>query len=105
MEVKSGRMFEKEILPFMEEMIMKKLRTYNIYSVKEYEDIRKAVRYSIRFCKKLIRRLKMEEKKIDWEQRRYELAKAAMQALISNSFFMKNLGMYLDEHPDKRWMQ
>ena len=52
MEVKSGRMFEKEILPFMEEMIMKKLRTYNIYSVKEYEDIRKAVRYSIRFCKK-----------------------------------------------------
>lgn len=24
MEVKSGRMFEKEILPFMEEMIMKK---------------------------------------------------------------------------------
>lgn len=23
----------------------------------------------------------MEEKKIDWEQRRYELAKAAMQAL------------------------
>lgn len=47
----------------------------------------------------------MEEKKIDWEQRRYELAKAAMQALISNSFFMKNLGMYLDEHPDKRWMQ
>lgn len=52
MEVKSGRMFEKEILPFMEEMIMKKPRTYNIYSVKEYEDIRKAVRYSIRFCKK-----------------------------------------------------
>lgn len=102
MEVKSGRMFEKEILPFMEERIMKKLRTYNIYSVKEYEDIRKAVRYSIRFCKKLIRRLKMEEKKIDWEQRRYELAKAAMQALISNSFFMKNLGMYLDEHPDKK---
>lgn len=51
---------------------------------------------------KLIRRLKMEEKKIDWEQRRYELAKAAMQALISNSFFMKNLGMYLDEHPDKK---
>lgn len=45
-------MFEKEILPFMEEMIMKKLRTYNIYSIKEYEDIRKAVRYSIRFCKK-----------------------------------------------------
>ena len=44
----------------------------------------------------------MEEKKIDWEQRRYELAKAAMQALISNSFFMKNLGMYLDEHPDKK---
>ena len=39
---------------------------------------------------------------IDWEQRRYELAKAAMQALISNSFFMKNLGMYLDEHPDKK---
>ena len=52
MEVKSGRMFEKEILPFIEEEIMKKLRTYNIYSVKEYEDIRKAVRYSIRFCKK-----------------------------------------------------
>ena len=25
-----------------------------------------------------------------------------MQALISNSFFMKNLGMYLDEHPDKK---
>lgn len=44
----------------------------------------------------------MEEKKIDWEQRRYELAKAAMQALISNSFFMKNLGMYLDEYPDKK---
>lgn len=34
----------------------------------------------------------MEEKKIDWEQRRYELAKAAMQALISNSFFMKKFG-------------
>lgn len=52
MEVKSGRMFEKKILPIMVEMIMKKLRTYNVYSVKEYEDIRKAVRYSIRFCKK-----------------------------------------------------
>lgn len=52
MEVKSGRMFEKEILPFMEEMIMQKLRTYNVYSINEYEDIRKAVRYSIRFCKK-----------------------------------------------------
>lgn len=44
--------FEKEILPFMEEEIMRKLRTYNVYSIKEYEDIRKAVRYSIRFCKK-----------------------------------------------------
>lgn len=44
--------FEKEILPFIEEAIMKKLRTYNVYSTKEYEDIRKAVRYSIRFCKK-----------------------------------------------------
>lgn len=44
----------------------------------------------------------MEEKKIDWEQRRYELAKAVMQALTSNSFWMKNLGMYLDEHPDKK---
>lgn len=44
--------FEKEILPFMEEEIMKKLRTHNVYSIKEYEDIQKAVRYSIRFCKK-----------------------------------------------------
>lgn len=44
--------FEKEILPFMEEEIMRKLSTYNVYSTKEYEDIRKAVRYSIRFCKK-----------------------------------------------------
>lgn len=44
--------FEKEVLPFIEEEIMKKLRTYNVYSTKEYEDIRKAVRYSIRFCKK-----------------------------------------------------
>ena len=52
MEVKSGRMFEKEILPFMEERIMKKLRTYNVYSINEYEDIQKAVRYSISFCKK-----------------------------------------------------
>jgi hypothetical protein len=26
----------------------------------------------------------MEEKKIDWEQRRYELAKAAMQGILSN---------------------
>lgn len=52
MEVKSGRMFEKDILPFIEEEIMRKLRTYNVYSTKEYEDIRKAVRYSIRFCKK-----------------------------------------------------
>ena len=34
-------MFEKEILPFMEEMIMQKLRTYNVYSINEYEDIRK----------------------------------------------------------------
>lgn len=34
---------------------------------------------------KLIRRLKMEEKKIDWEQRRYEIAKAAMQGFCSNS--------------------
>lgn len=41
--------FEKEILPFIEEAIMKKLRTYNVYNTKEYEDIRKAVRYSIRF--------------------------------------------------------
>ena len=52
MEVKSGRMFEKEILPFIEEKIMRKLRTYNVYSINEYEDIQKAVRYSIRFCKK-----------------------------------------------------
>lgn len=44
--------FEKEVLPFIEEEIMRKLRTYNVYSTKEYEDIRKAVRYSIRFCKK-----------------------------------------------------
>lgn len=44
--------FEKEVLPFIEEKIMRKLRTYNVYSIKEYEDIRKAVRYSIRFCKK-----------------------------------------------------
>lgn len=44
--------FEKEVLPFIEEEIMRKLRTYNVYSIKEYEDIRKAVRYSIRFCKK-----------------------------------------------------
>lgn len=44
----------------------------------------------------------MEEKKIDWKQRRYELAKAAMQGLISNSFWMKNLGMYLDEHPNRK---
>ncbi len=44
----------------------------------------------------------MEEKKIDWEQRRYELAKAAMQGLISNSFFMKNLSIYLDEHPNRK---
>lgn len=36
--------FEKEILPFIEEEIMRKLRTYNVYSTKEYEDIRKAVR-------------------------------------------------------------
>lgn len=27
----------------------------------------------------------MEEKKIDWEQRRYEIAKAAMQGFCSNS--------------------
>lgn len=27
----------------------------------------------------------MEEKKIDWEQRRYELVKAAMQGFCSNS--------------------
>ena len=27
----------------------------------------------------------MESKKIDWEQRRYELAKAAMQGYCSNS--------------------
>lgn len=26
----------------------------------------------------------MEEKKIDWEQRRYELAKAAMQGILSD---------------------
>lgn len=26
--------FEKEILPFIEEAIMKKLRTYNVYSIK-----------------------------------------------------------------------
>lgn len=45
--------FEKEILPFMEEEIMRKLRTYNVYSIKEYEDIRKAVRYSIRFVRKI----------------------------------------------------
>lgn len=44
--------FEKEVLPFIEEEIMRKLCTYNVYSTKEYEDIRKAVRYSIRFCKK-----------------------------------------------------
>lgn len=46
------RGFEKEILPIMEEMIMKKLRIHNVYNIEEYEDVRKAVRYSIRFCKK-----------------------------------------------------
>lgn len=39
---------------------------------------------------------------IDWEQRRYELAKSAIQGLISNSFWMKNLGMFLEEHPDSK---
>lgn len=39
---------------------------------------------------------------IDWEQRRYELAKSTIQGLISNSFWMKNLGMFLDEHPDSK---
>lgn len=39
---------------------------------------------------------------IDWEHRRYELAKSVMQGLISNSFFEKNLGMFLDEHPDSK---
>ena len=39
---------------------------------------------------------------IDWEHRRYELAKYVMQGLISNSFWMKNLGMFLDEHPDSK---
>lgn len=29
--------FEKEVLPFIEEEIMRKLRTYNVYSIKEYE--------------------------------------------------------------------
>ncbi len=43
----------------------------------------------------------MEENKIDWEQRRYELAKTAMQALTSNSFWMKNLGACLDESSNK----
>lgn len=38
---------------------------------------------------------------VDWEQRRYELAKAAMQGLTSNSFWMKNLGIHLDEHPNR----
>lgn len=33
---------------------------------------------------KIIRKSNMEEKKIDWEQRRYELAKAAMQGFCSN---------------------
>lgn len=28
--------FEKEILPFMEEEIMRKLRTYNVYSIMDY---------------------------------------------------------------------
>lgn len=32
--------------------IRKASNKYNVYSTKEYEDIRKAVRYSIRFCKK-----------------------------------------------------
>lgn len=31
--------FEKEILPFIEEAIMKKLRTYNVYSIMDYCDI------------------------------------------------------------------
>lgn len=38
---------------------------------------------------------------IDWEQRRYELAKSAMQALTSNSFWMKNLGVCLDESSNR----
>jgi hypothetical protein len=38
---------------------------------------------------------------IDWEQRRYELAKVAMQALTSNSFWMKNLGVCLDESSNR----
>lgn len=39
---------------------------------------------------------------IDWEQRRYELAKDVMKGLISNSFWMKNLGMVLDETSNKK---
>lgn len=38
---------------------------------------------------------------IDWEQRRYELAKVVMQALTSNSFWMKNLGVCLDESSNR----
>lgn len=38
---------------------------------------------------------------IDWEQRRYELAKVVMKALTSNSFWMKNLGVCLNESSNR----
>ncbi len=49
-----------------------------------------AAYYMLRWCiqkgfVKTNKEVKDEEKKIDWEQRRYELAKAAMQGFCSNS--------------------
>lgn len=48
---------------------MRKLRTYNVYSIKEYEDIRKAVRYSIRFCKKH-KIVRYEDKNLNKERKK-----------------------------------
>lgn len=38
---------------------------------------------------------------IDWEQRRYELAKSAIQGLISNSFCLKNNRFFCNRLVDK----
>lgn len=47
-----------------------------------------------------LNRKKKDENKLDWEQRRYELAKAALQGILSNSHYFDAATKFMN--PDER---
>lgn len=48
----TNRQFEKKVLPILEDRVMRQLRRHNVYNEKQYDEIRKSVRYSLRVAQK-----------------------------------------------------